>query len=67
MDSRGHLYVNAHPELIEQKQLVPAPYCSKKQILRMKVKPNENCPCGSGKKFKRCPCHGGKPVYREFT
>ena len=26
-------------------------------IKKIKSGPNDMCPCGSGKKYKKCPCH----------
>jgi uncharacterized protein YecA (UPF0149 family) len=37
-----------------RKGLVPAPHASRSQLHHMNVKPNENCPCGSGRKAKKC-------------
>ena len=32
--------------------------------INKKVGPNEPCPCGSGKKYKKCCMNNGGPVYR---
>jgi len=37
---------------MDRKIVKPAPV-----IVKGKVGPNQPCPCGSGKKYKKCPCH----------
>jgi len=37
---------------------------TQKQLKRMKVKRNDPCPCGSGKKFKKCHMRGAQNTGR---
>lgn len=53
----GRLYENPEKHLVGQKRLIQVSMPNLAQRQRKSAKRNENCPCGSGKKFKKCCMH----------
>ena len=53
-------YMNERPEVRRFLQEINNEYAekAKQQVVRttLKISPNDPCPCGSGKKFKKCRC-----------
>lgn len=47
----------------EYGRTIPEAKYLKKEPIRRKIQPNELCPCGSGKKYKKC-CHDKSPDER---
>lgn len=54
---QGRVEVEVRPEEEIDRDLVRQVPFSGQRIAARKVRPNEKCPCGSGKKFKKC-CKG---------
>lgn len=53
----GRLYENPEKHLVGQRHLIEVAHPNFDQRKRKSAKRNENCPCGSGKKFKKCCMH----------
>ena len=59
----GRLYNDPTPEEIKKHNLVLVNNPTKTQLKDMQVKPNQRCPCGSGKKAKNCCLKGNRVGY----
>lgn len=53
----GRLYEYPDRALVGHKKLIEVEHPNFNQRKRKSAMRNENCPCGSGKKFKKCCMH----------